>query len=189
MSKKPSRNHIAEFQALKHVDSPAVRDAVCAIAKAELAERGLTATQERRAVARLQGKSIRAIAKAEGRAPSTVAESLSAPTVRARIAAELRLVRVDDEPLVRAVLRQVIQIAFGAEKPGPLGRYPDYRTRLDACVKLLSYYDADAAPTPAPPRDTVEQLTVERSITATERRVATRTKPGRTEGEEPTDRQ
>jgi hypothetical protein len=180
MSDKSPTDPIANFQALKHVDSRAVRDAVRAIAMAELAERGLTKTQERRAVARLEGKSIRAIAKAEGRAPSTIAESLAAPTVRARIAAELRLIRVEGQPLVRAVLTQIVKIAFGAEKQGPLGRCPDYRTRLDACVKLLHYYDADDAATPAAPQDTVEQLTVERSITATERRVATRTKPGRT---------
>jgi hypothetical protein len=184
MSEKSSKNRVAEIEALRYVDSPEVCDAVRAIARAELAGHGLTTTQERRAVARLEGKSIREIAKAEGRAPSTVAESLSAPTVRARIAAELRFIRVDDEPLLRAVLRQLVRIAFGAERPGQFGRWPDYRTRLDACVKLLHYYDAGEATTPAP-RDTVEQLTVERSITATERRVATRTKPGQSKGEEP----
>ncbi len=162
------------------LDSPEVYGAVQAIIKAELARRGLTPTQERRAIARLEGQSIRAIAKAEGRAPSTVAESLAAPSVRARIAAELRLIRVEGTPLLRAVLAELVQIALGATKPGPLGRCPDYRTRLDACVKVLHLYDA-ANGTESGASGPAEQLAVERSITATERRVTTRTKPGRIE--------
>lgn len=185
MSEKPSNKKplidgvAAEIRASEVLDSPEVYGAVQSIVKAELARRGLSPTQERRAIARLEGQSIRAIAKAEGRAPSTIAESLAAPSVRARIAAELRLIRVEETPLLRAVLSELVQIALGAQKPGPLGRCPDYRTRLDACVKVLHYYDASDGASAEAPHGTVEQLAVERSITATERRVRTRTKPAR----------
>ena len=164
------------------LDSPEIYAAVQSIFKAELARRdGLSPTQERRAIARAQGKSIREIAEAEGRAPSTIAESLAAPTVRARIAAELRLMYVNQKPVLRAVLEQLVTIALGAEKPGgPYGdRWPDYRTRLDACMKLLNYYDAPDGSERGSSPPAFEQEAVERSITATERRVTTRTKPGR----------
>lgn len=182
MSEKPTIDALkGEVRACKVLDSSEVYDAMQSIFKAELARRGLSPVQERRAIARVQGKSIRQIAEAEGRAPSTIAESLAAPSVRARIGAELRLIKIKGEPLLRAVLHQVITIALGAEKPGgPYGqRWPDYRTRLDACIKLLHYYDAASNREPEPARGGVEQFSVEQSITATERRITTRTKPGR----------
>jgi hypothetical protein len=191
VSDKPSINDanaksraLAEIQALNLLDSPEVCAAMRSIVKAELVLRGLSPTQERRAIARLEGQSIREIAKAEGRAPSTVAETLAAPSVRARIAAELRLIHVNKESLLRAVLRELVTIALEATKLGPFGRSADYRTRLDACVKVLHYYDASDGASPEPPHPVLEQSAVERSITATERRVTTRTKPGRNPGGE-----
>ncbi len=186
MSEKPAVDDLkARIRVSEVLDSPEVYGAVRSILKAELARReSLSPTQERRAIARVQGKSIREIAQAEGRAPSTIAESLAAPTVRARIAAELRLMYVKQKPLLSAVLEQLVTIALGAEKPGgPYGdSWPDYRTRLDACMKLLHYYDASDGSDRGVTTASVEQEAVERSITATERRVTTRTKPGRNKG-------
>jgi hypothetical protein len=189
------------------IDPPEVIRAELALLEGESAYRRAlaetTPTQQRRAKEHLSGKSVRAIAKEEGRAPSTVSESLTAPSVRALIAAQLRLMSANGEPVFLAALRELASIALGAQRPGPFGMVPDNRVRLDAILKLLHYYDPSDGDVPAlapgktkfpraplsleapeptsalPTRDFVEQAVIERSITAQERRTLTRTKPER----------
>ncbi len=132
------------------LDSPEVANALRAIMQAELARREastkrLTPTQNRRVAKRLEGESVRAIAKSEGRAPSTISESLAAPSVRAYIAARLRIARVGDQPLIDTLLERLMDLAFNATRPGPGPMVPDNRTRLDAILKLLHYYDPETA--------------------------------------------
>ncbi|HEY5427278.1 MAG TPA: hypothetical protein VIJ77_12065 [Candidatus Tumulicola sp.] len=195
------------------LDSREISDALLAIMRAESARRkavakDLTRTQKRRVAKRLGGESIRAIAKAEGRAPSTVAESLSAPSVRAYIAARLRIMRAGDQPLFDALLERLADLAFNAQRPGPGFMVPDNRIRFEAIQKLLLYYAGDdeltrqrVAPSPgvlAPgaiagepipslsaPKDTpdIVETILERSLTATERRSVTRTKPVQNQSE------
>ena len=189
------------------IDPPEVIEAELALLNGELEYRRVlaetTPTQQRRAKEYLSGKTVRAIAKEEGRAPSTVSESLTAPSVRGLIAAQLRLMSANGEPVFLAALRELASIALGAQRPGPFGMVPDNRVRLDAILKLLHYYDPSDGvapplasgkakrsrvplslespePTAAlPPGDFVEQAVIERSITARERRTLTRTKPER----------
>lgn len=197
--------------ASRELDSPEVLHAMLAIMRAEQARReaskkALTRTQKRRVAKRLEGESIRAIANAEGRAPSSVAESLAAPSVRAYIAARLRIMRAGDQPLFDVLLERLADIAFNATRPGPGYMVPDNRMRFDAILKLLYYYDPgdggaaseraipssrgtseaiggpEAVPALPPADDTpsVTQTIIERSLTATERRAVTRTKPVQT---------
>lgn len=196
------------FAASRELDSPDVLHAMLAILRADDARReatkkGLTRTQKRRVAKRLEGQSIRAIANAEGRAPSTVAESLAAPSVRAYIAARLRIMRAGDQPIFDLLLERLADLAFNATRPGPGYMVPDNRVRFDAILKLLHYYDpgdggatseratpstrgaseaiGGSEPIPALPStdDTpgVTQTVIERSLTATERRAVTRTIP------------
>jgi DNA-binding CsgD family transcriptional regulator len=119
----------------------------------------LTPTQERRAASRLKGKTLREIAKAEGCSPSSVADSLKSAPVRELISAALRDMSIakaeiktnewgakeesviSREPLLQALLNELARIAMDAKRPGPNGMVPDNRTRLDAILKLLPYFD------------------------------------------------
>jgi hypothetical protein len=158
----------------------------------------LTPTQERRAARRLKGETLREIAKAEGCSPSSVADTLKAAPVREMIASALRDMSVQKtlrktnewggkeeseiskEPLLQALLNELARLAIDAMRPGPNGMVPDNRTRLDAILKLLAYFDPGEnesqqgfMATSQASAPGVMQTVTQRALIATERQTTT----------------
>jgi hypothetical protein len=158
----------------------------------------LTPTQERRAARRLKGETLREIAKAEGCSPSSVADTLKSAPVREMISATLRDMSVQktlrktnewggkeeseisNEPLLQALLNELARLAIDAMRPGPNGMVPDNRTRLDAILKLLAYFDPEEnesqqgfMATSQASAPGVMQTVTQRALIATERQTTT----------------
>ena len=152
----------------------------------------LTETQRRRVLKRVSGSSLAQIAEEEGRAVSTVDESLKAPAVThffsilgVAMRAHKRADGTEIDPIL-ACLTNIADIAHNAMRAVVVGdgnghshvqMVPDYTTRLAASAKLISLVDqrpeARAVPAAgvhggAPPASASETLEVEQTQTTSQ---------------------
>ncbi|NNM92084.1 MAG: hypothetical protein HKL92_01950 [Candidatus Eremiobacteraeota bacterium] len=153
---------------------PRVDDAILSV---------VTPTQATRLAKHLAGASVREIARNEGVAKSSVQESLSSPNVRRALTIfgfeiqAMDRVNGTTTTAIKIALETLINMTCDGTRPIVVGERVEYvrddRLRMEAACRLLSYVDKPAPPKPsAPPLPTVE---IERTVTASERRV---TRPG-----------
>lgn len=125
----------------------------------------LTETQRRRVLKRVSGSSLAQIAEEEGRAVSTIDESLKAPGVQGffsilgvAMRAHKRADGTEIHPIL-ASLTNIADIAHNAMRAVVVGdgnghshvqMVPDYPTRLAASAKLISLVDKKPEPPPIP---------------------------------------
>ena len=156
---------------------------------------GLTSTQRRRVKKRLEGATLSEIANSEGRAISTIDESLKSPKVREAITVlghEVLLYRRETGEaisLLTMLLDNLRRIALTATRPITVSyqgmqtveMVPDFRVRLDATTRFLEFIEPSLATSPGRhPEDSKESATVQavevrRTVTSSEKLRVSRT--------------